>query len=154
MIQGAPGAGHIADDAQHLGKAAVHKTQLVPGAFRVLRLEGQLLRRGQDTGHGSPQIPGGQGKGPQLPGLGRLIHQKIVRLVLPLHGGAENAALQIQGQVQAAAGKGGVFLPAGMEKPFNGHTGLKQEPFGSGIAGKNAAIADAEAGSGDEIQQM
>ena len=154
MIQGAPGAGHIADDAQHLGKAAVHKPQLVPGAFRILCLKGQLLCRGQDAGHGSPQIPGGQGKCPQLPGLGRLFHQDIVRFALPLYGGAENGALQIQGQVQAAAGKGGVFLPAGMEKPFNGHTGLKQEPFGSGIAGKNAAIADAEAGSGDEIQQM
>ena len=112
--------GHIAHHPQQLEQAAVEAADLIlssgifPGNGRQ-----QPVRHGDQTGKRVPQLLGCQGKGLQLRGIRRFLHDKNVAVLRGEDESAEGNAVDFQGQEQPSLGKLPVFLGAGVDQGEN-----------------------------------
>ena len=140
--------GHIADDPQGLGQAPVQQRRF----FRASVAEGR--RYGAQPGKGTPQLPGGQGKGGQLLIPVCLLQKKIVGIPFPADGGGEGGASQAEGQRQGALLKGGVFFGSRQQKRGDGIANGQGQRLCRRVARNDNLLPDAEAGGGNQMYEV
>ena len=144
--------GHIAHQTQNLGKTPAQRCSLLRAVFPGQIRQGRC--RGQNAGKWQPQLGGGQRKSPELPEFRRALQHEKVQLPPALHLGTEDGAGKVQGQIQAAAFVGGVFLLPSGEQRRNFRAKGQRQVLCCRVALENAARFDTEAGGDDQIQRL
>ena len=113
---------------------------------------GQAVGGDHDVAQSIPQLLGGKPQNFQLGVLG-VLQQEDVHILHADNGGPHLGGRQLQRQVQAAAGKGSVFLLPGEQQLPDIGSGGEQQTFGGTVDMDHGVILHAEGRAEHQLHQ-